>query len=112
MLKAANAAPKKDELGSKSINSLTLQKINKDNGGNLFFTPEQISIPMGIPIKFNSLESKKYGDIQKLFNVVDTCDPTDLDNIEKIRQNIMELLSDVYISQDKGITEIVAHIQK
>jgi hypothetical protein len=63
MLKAANTTPKKDEIGSKSINSLTLQKINEDNGGKLFLTPEQISIPMGIPIKFNCLESKKYAEI-------------------------------------------------
>jgi hypothetical protein len=40
MLKEANTKPNKDELGSKSINSLTLQKINKDNGGQLFFTPD------------------------------------------------------------------------
>lgn len=88
MLKAANTTPKKDELGSKSINSLTLQKINKDNGGNLFFTPEQISIPMSIPIKFNSLEPTKYDEIKKLFNIIDTCDPSDLDNIEQIRRKI------------------------
>lgn len=64
MLIAANKSPKKDELGSKSINSLTLQKINQDNGGGLFFTPEQISIPMSIPIKFNSLEPQKYKEIK------------------------------------------------
>jgi hypothetical protein len=52
--------PNKDELGSKSMNSLTLKKINKDNGGELFFTPEQISIPMSIPIKLNFLESKEF----------------------------------------------------
>ena len=40
MLQEANMKPNKDELGSKSMNSLTLKKINKDNGGELFFTPE------------------------------------------------------------------------
>ena len=78
MLIQANANPVKEELGSKSINSLTLQKINKDNGGDLFFTPQQISIPMSIPIKFGALEEKLYSKVKALFDKVDSCDPADL----------------------------------
>ena len=74
----ANKNPKKDELGSKSINSLTLQKINEDNKGSLYFTPQQISIPMGIPIKFGALEDKQYTKAKALFDKVDGCNPSDL----------------------------------
>ena len=52
ILDKSNSDPKIEELGSKSMNSMKLQKINEQSGGELYLCPESIFIPMSIPAKF------------------------------------------------------------
>ena len=51
----ANGAPEKEVIGSKSFNSLILQKLalqaKAQDGGQLFLAPQQYSIPMSVPMK-------------------------------------------------------------
>jgi len=62
----SNADPKKDNLGSKSVNSLVLQQIAKKSDG-LFLAPQQISIPMSIPIKFCLSEGSIFEEAKETF---------------------------------------------
>lgn len=74
ILEMANSEPESKEIGSKAMNSLKLETINKENGGDLFFFPEQLSIPMEIFSSFILNSSPHFDQIQKLFNEIDNCD--------------------------------------
>lgn len=66
LFKEANASNKKAEIGSKAYNSLKLVKINKKEGGEFFFTPQQVSVPMSAPLKFES--DPDFADVRKLYD--------------------------------------------
>ena len=55
LLKLSNSKPVKEEVGSKSFNSLVLQQLSQESkeadGEFLFMAPQQFSIPMSVPMK-------------------------------------------------------------
>ena len=65
----------------------------------MFMTPQQVSIPMSIPIKFASLESSKFSQIKALFDQIDSCDNADLKLIENLRTQVQDNLGGIYESQ-------------
>ena len=67
MLIYSNNYPMKPDLGSKSYNSIRL----KNMGG--FKTPEQISIPMSIPIKLISVDFPEIEALKELYKEIDQC---------------------------------------
>ena len=73
-------------------------------------TPQQISIPMSVPIKFASLDSGKFQDVKQLFEKIDNCDGSDLKNIESLRNQVMDTLGGIYSSQKEQLDKMVLHI--
>jgi hypothetical protein len=66
------------------MNSLELQII----GQNLFSTPQQVSIPMSIPIKFATLDTVSFARVKSLFEKIDSCSSSDLKLIEGLRSEL------------------------
>ena len=82
MLVQANQDNLKEEIGSKSFNSLRLQQIAADE----FLTPQQVSIPMTIPIKLQLKSGKAFDEVKALFDKIDQLEGAELSNLEFLRK--------------------------
>ena len=79
-----------------------------------FKTPEQISIPMSIPIKLISVDFPEIEAVKNLYQEIDQCSNHNLENIDTLRDGIQDILESMYFSKTsaKQIDEMVDHIQK
>lgn len=79
----SNANPKKEELGSKSVNSLELQKIGLQNKSQdwTYFTPRQTSIPMSVLLQLLIADKNMYANFKTLQDQIDKCNSSDLEAI-------------------------------
>ena len=80
-------------------------KINKAEGGEFYYTPQQVSVPMSAPLKFES--DPDFADVRKLFDKIDECADDDLEKLEKLRLDVQARL-DVIFNNDKSINSMIS----
>jgi uncharacterized protein (UPF0262 family) len=62
---------------------------------------------MSIPIKFTSQDKA----LKALYDKIDSCDPSDLEAIDRLRREIQNHLGEVYTGQKGEMNKMVEYIQ-
>jgi len=117
LLKLSNSKPVKEEVGSKSFNSLILQQLSQESkeadGEFLFMAPQQFSIPMSVPMKLVlGPNGQVDGEVARLQGLLDQCANDDLSRMDELRGQLLKRLSEVYGQMDQEIDEIAKYVQE
>jgi len=117
LLKLSNNKPVKEEVGSKSFNSLILQQLSQESkeadGEFLFMAPQQFSIPMSVPMKLVlGPNGQVDGEVARLQGLLDQCANDDLSRMDELRGQLLKRLSEVYGQMDQEIDEIAKYVQE
>lgn len=107
----------KEEVGSKSFNSLILQSLSSEAKGSdgtpLFLAPQQYSIPMSLPMQLlYGPNGQMDQEVAKLQAQIDQVPGEDLAQLDHLRSKILDCLKNVYRNKDKEIDEVAKFVQQ
>lgn len=106
----------KEEIGSKSFNSLILQSLSLEasSGGDpLFLAPQQFSIPMSVPMRLlYGSDGKMDPQVAALEAQIDQAASDDLATLDGLRAKLIECLKNIYRGKKKEIEEIAQYVQE
>eukprot|EP00347_Sterkiella_histriomuscorum_P002420 403368223 len=105
----SNEQPEVALLGSKSVNSLKLQNVSKQNNPPIFSTPQQTTVPMTLS---QYILMKDQDQFDKYQLMIDDLDEAPLYMVQMHREKILKLLNAIYSSKQDLLDGIADNVQE